>query len=180
MKRCVLLFQFIDKAMSKFYREQGGNHEKKTAAFQVEERNGLITLSSPINIKNPKYVSNEPFSLISQPIGEVFNKRVVTFNGSSNIFGEVPYLFFEHEAVLMRPKLIVNHLMDLILQEGRLFLVQGALFFELASQCVLGDLEVVLHHHKRIMEDVFQYLHLLLDNDQLLLRVRVQGARSLD
>ena len=92
----------------------------------------------------------------------------------------MPYLFFEHEAVLMRSKFIVDHLVDLILQEGSLLFVQDTLLFELASQGIFGDFEVVLHHHKRIMEDVFQYLHLLLDNDQLLFGVSVQGSRSLD
>lgn len=77
----------------------------------------------------------------------------------------MPNLFFKHEAVLMRSKFIINHLMDLILQESRLFFIQGTLFFELAFQCILCDLEVVFHHHEGIMKNVLQDLHLFFDND---------------
>jgi hypothetical protein len=89
----------------------------------------------------------------------------------------MPNLLLQHEAVLMRLQLIVDHLMDLLLQEGGLLVVEGALLLELSAQGVLRDLEVVLHHHERVLQDILQYLHLLLDAHQLLFRLCVQTSR---
>jgi len=55
----------------------------------------------------------------------------------------------------MRLQFVVDHCMDLLLQETCLLVVESALFLELGAECVFCHFEVVLHHHEWILEDVF-------------------------
>lgn len=74
--------------------------------------------------------------------------------GSSNIFSEMSNLLLQHEAILMRFQFIIDHLVYLFLEEGGLLIIEGALLLELSAEGVLGDLEVVLHHHEWILKDI--------------------------
>ena len=50
---------------------------------------------------------------------------------------------------------VVDHRVDLFLQESGLLIVESAIFLELAAKSIFCHFEVVLHDHKRIMQDVF-------------------------
>jgi hypothetical protein len=77
------------------------------------------------------------------------------------------------------PEFVVDHLVDLVLEEVGLLFVEDGLLVEGLPEGVFGHLEVLLDHRKRVLESVFQYFHLLLDQDQLLPGLRVcQSGRS--
>ena len=58
---------------------------------------------------------------------------------------------------------VVDHLMDLLLQEPALFIEEDWLFIELVAEGVFGDFEVVFDDNEGILEGFFQDFHLFLD-----------------
>ena len=80
----------------------------------------------------------------------------------------------------MRFEFIVDHLMDLFLQKGSLFLVQHRLLLERFPQSVLSHLEVVLHDEERVLQSILEDLHFFFDQDQLFFGLGIGGTRPTD
>ena len=92
---------------------------------------------------------------------------------SADVFGEVSYFFLKNETVLVGLELVVDHFVDLLLEEVALFFEEKGLFVELRPESVLGHFEVVFDHQKRVLEPIFQYSEFLLHHDQGLFGLRV-------
>jgi hypothetical protein len=70
-------------------------------------------------------------------------------------------------------ELVVDHLVDLLLEEVALLLEERGFLVEARAQALLRHLEVVFDHQEGVLQPIFQKLQFLLDRQQRLLRLRV-------
>lgn len=80
------------------------------------------------------------------------------------------------EAVLVGAQFVVDHLVDLVLQEDSLLLVKCGFLVELGAEGVPRHLEVVLDHHEGVLQPILQDLQLFLHQDQLFPGLRIRRA----